>query len=253
MADASSSTHESILKRMRHSFSPNEKKHRASKNKERHAERELQPKIAEQKTAPVSEKNADNGTNQVSPSPQLFSEIIEPHSIVSQNAAMPDFVTAKPQEMAENSADLGSPEREKRKAQLATFHKLLENLRAKRSEYETRYPKDNTKDTSKPYGALNELINKLSMQAESYQHATCSLQDFKNNSTKFIRTARTGVLSEHRGCKQILTNILLCIATLGIGYLLAMAITKSISPLKVKTDTVERIDKLNESLNTLSV
>lgn len=149
--------------------------------------------------------------------------------------------------------DETSPEKAQRKQQLTKFYGMLEELRKKRADFEQRYPKDNPHDKSKPYCAINELITTLYSHAKSYEKLKTNLSEFKESSSKLINDTRKGVLGQHRGCKEILTNLLLFIGTLGIGYLLAAAITRSLNPIKVNTNSVEKINVAAETINALTM
>lgn len=144
-----------------------------------------------------------------------------------------------------------NPENAHRKQQLTKFYGMLEELRKKRADFEKRYPKDNPHDKNKPYCAINELITTLNSHAKSYEKLKTNLSEFKDASSKLINEKRKGILGQHRGCKEILSNLLLFIGTLGIGYLLAAAITRSLNPIKVNTNSVEKINATAETINAL--
>lgn len=74
------------------------------------------------------------------------------------------------------------------------------------------------------------------------------LNVFKAQTTQAIQRQRQGVLSEHRGCKELLANLLLAIGTLGIGYALAALYTQSFMPIKLNTQSVHCMEQALKSV-----
>lgn len=138
-----------------------------------------------------------------------------------------------------------------RETQLTEFTKYLKQLMAKRDQFHNDYPKDPPENPHKIYGAMNLLVQSLEQSAESYKSGVIDLDQFKSDTTQAIRDKRDGVISQHRGSKEILVNLLLAISTLGIGYLLAALFTRSFTPIKVNTDSVNQLDETKEAVNRL--
>jgi hypothetical protein len=136
-----------------------------------------------------------------------------------------------------------------RTQQLNEYNKWIIQLETKRDELHTRYPKDSSDDMDTAYGAACQLVNILNGYAVSYINQDIDLKKFKEHSSRVINTKRNGVLGEHRGIKELLTNLLLAIATLGLGYAIAALFTQSLTPLKCKTKTVYLLDDTDKALN----
>lgn len=136
-----------------------------------------------------------------------------------------------------------------REEQLSQYLKLLKRLEIQRDELHIRYPEESADDPTAAYGAASQLVNILKGYAESYKNEEIDLIRFKEHSSRVIQTKRNGVLREHRGCKEILTNLLLVLGTLGVGYLLAALFTKSFTPIKCNTKTVNMLNKTEETLD----
>ena len=141
--------------------------------------------------------------------------------------------------------------RAERETQLTEFSMYLKQLAAKRDQFHKDYPKDPPENPHKIYGAMNLLVQSLEQSTESYKNGSIDLNQFKSDTTQAIRDKRDGVISEHRGCKQILVNLLLAISTLGVGYLLAALFTRSFTPIKVNTDSANQLDETQEAVNRL--
>ncbi|KTD51204.1 hypothetical protein [Legionella quateirensis] len=142
-----------------------------------------------------------------------------------------------------NEQDLHFKQMKARELQLSQFDKLVNQLMNKRDEFHKRYPLDLDDDGKKPYGAACQLVHKLTSYSQSYKDGMIDLKGFKDQATKEIREQRKGVLSEHRGCKEVMANILLALGTLGVGYVLAALFTQSFTPIKLNTSTVNQLDE----------
>ncbi len=135
-----------------------------------------------------------------------------------------------------------------RESQLAQFDKIVKKLASKRDDFHLRYPKDSCYDMTKAYGATYQLVKNLSGFSESYKEGIMPLNVFKAQTTQAIQRQRQGVLSEHRGCKELLANLLLAIGTLGIGYALAALYTQSFMPIKLNTQSVHCMEQALKSV-----
>ncbi|CEG56143.1 hypothetical protein [Legionella fallonii] len=140
-----------------------------------------------------------------------------------------------------------------REKQLSEFTKYLNQLAAKRDKFHEEYPKDPPEHPHKIYGAMNLLVMSLEQSAESYKSGSIDLDQFKLETSQAIRDKRNGIISEHRGYKEILVNLLLAIGTLGIGYALAALFTQSFTPIKVNTDSANQLDETQEAVNRLQM
>jgi hypothetical protein len=139
-------------------------------------------------------------------------------------------------------------QKKERELQLGQFDKVLKQLVGKRDEFHLSYPKECCDDVTKAYGAAYQLVKKLTGFSHSYKEGIMDLKMFKEQATKEIREQRKGVLSEHRGCKELVANLLFAIGTLGVGYALAALYTQSFLPIKLNTHTVDCMDKTLKSV-----
>jgi len=97
------------------------------------------------------------------------------------------------------------------------------------------------------------LCKAIKDYSKQYGNGQLTKEDFKTKSQDAITVARdNGVLSKHRGCKQILLNLAFAIVTLGLGYVAAALIRHTFSPLKVGTDSSKRLHSLDEQLDSLT-
>lgn len=139
-----------------------------------------------------------------------------------------------------------------REKQLATFQLVLTQLQNKRDELHKRYPKDAKDDMTTAYGSAYQLTRQLNDFTTQYKYGELELNEFKNKGMKLIREHRNGVLGIHRGCKEIVANLFLAIGTLGIGYALAALFTQRMTPIKLKTESVEKMDQVLQSMQALA-
>ena len=142
----------------------------------------------------------------------------------------------------------GSNNTKRCEQQLVQYLNLLKQLEIQRDNLHTRYPKDSSEDTTTAYGAACQLINILYGYAESYKHQDIDFKGFKQNSSRVIQSRRFGVLGEHRGIKELLTNLLFAFGTLGVGYAIAALFHNSLTPIKCNTRTVNLLEKTEETL-----
>lgn len=124
-------------------------------------------------------------------------------------------------------------------------------LLKKREKFVKKYPLDIVIDTSKPLGALSQFTIEFDNCMQTYLKDG-NLEHFKRDGMQVIRNYRNGVLSEHRGCKEVLANLFFAIGTLGIGYLAAALYTQRFNPILVKTDSVEKMDETYDSVMRMS-
>lgn len=144
--------------------------------------------------------------------------------------------------------ELEIKERQLREQQLGEYYKILKQLEKKRNEFHISYPQDIEDDITKAYGAACQLVNILNGYAEQYKNQDITLIQFKAHSSRVIQSRRNGVLGEHRGFKELLTNLLLVIGTLGIGYIIAAFFTQSLTPIKCNTKTVNLLNDIKLTL-----
>jgi hypothetical protein len=137
--------------------------------------------------------------------------------------------------------------------QLSEFTNCLKLLEAKRDEFHVRYPQESSDDITKVYGVSCQLLKTLEQCAQSYINGLFDLNQFKTNATQAIRDKRNGILSEHRGFKEILVNFLLAIGTLGVGYAIAALFTHRLAPISINTDSINKLDQVQDTLNELGV
>ncbi|WP_298621823.1 hypothetical protein [uncultured Legionella sp.] len=139
-------------------------------------------------------------------------------------------------------------QQKERDIQLRAFDKVLKQLVSKRDEFHLNCPKDSKEDATKAYGAAYLLVNKLTGFSHVYKEGWMDLKTFKELTIKEIQQQRQGVLSKHRGCKELLANLLFAIGTLGMGYALAALYTQSFLPIRVNTDTANCLDDALKSV-----
>ena len=138
-----------------------------------------------------------------------------------------------------------------REQQLSQYAEIITKLEAKRDEFHSRYPEDSIDDVSKAYGAATQLINILNGYAQSYKIQEIDLEQLKENSSRVIQEKRNGVLGEHRGFKELMSNLLLAIGTLGIGYAVAALFTQRLTPIKCNTDTTNILVETEKVLDEI--
>lgn len=155
----------------------------------------------------------------------------------------------KPSDESSSSQSIIVQQKKERELKLVQFDKILKQLIIKRDEFHRHYPKQTSEDIKTAYGASYQLVKKLSGLSQSYKDEIINLQVLKEQATKEIRKQRKGVLSEHRGCKEILANLLLAIGTLGVGYILAALYTQRFMPIKLNTHTGECLDSALKSVD----
>ena len=79
-----------------------------------------------------------------------------------------------------------------------------------------------------------------------FQHAKISLADFTAAYQAKIDEAKP-VLAQHRGWKEILTNLVAAMLMFaGLGYLLTAAIKRDLLLFKVKTDSVQKLENIEQ-------
>ena len=103
-----------------------------------------------------------------------------------------------------------------------------------------------TRKYDEAYNAAQTLYLSLTNLKSQYSNGTIEYVAFKNDSIKEIKTARVE-LEIHRGWKEILSNVLLCILGLGIGYLAICAYEGSF--FKFNTDSAKKLDDLQNTID----
>jgi len=104
--------------------------------------------------------------------------------------------------------------------------------------------------------AVEKLCKKMKGLTYKYETSQINKKTFQDESQQLIKnTYENGSLQMHRGYKQILLNLAFAVLTLGIGYLIAAKIKQSFlpfnvktDPITVKTDSIKKLDALNDSL-----
>lgn len=99
---------------------------------------------------------------------------------------------------------------------------------------------------SEAYHAANILHETLAGLKNQYDEQTINYTDFKIQATWAINTARID-LEKHRGWKELLTNLALCILGFGIGYLAASAYRGGF--FKVNTDSTNKLNDLQRNID----
>ncbi|MGC1182334.1 hypothetical protein [Legionella sp.] len=94
--------------------------------------------------------------------------------------------------------------------------------------------------------ALHITLNELK---KLYSATNLDYASFRENSMQAISIARK-TLAKHRGCKELLANIALCILGLGVIYLTICACKGSF--FKFNTDSVNKLNKLQDSIDRLA-
>lgn len=193
----------------------------------------------------IAVKHADNPPIHQDPVLAVSPVINTSNSNIIMEAKPP----IKPVEEKTKTGFLTIQQKKERELQLGQFDKILKQLMGKRDEFHLSYPKESCDDVTKAYGAAYQLVKKLTGFSHSYREGMMDLKMFKEQATKEIREQRKGVLNEHRGCKELLANLLLVIGTLGIGYALAALYTQRFLPIKLNTHTAECMDEALKSVD----
>ena len=114
------------------------------------------------------------------------------------------------------------------------------------------YNKDLDKKTAsellKIFRAIRAPVTTLYLSRNNLSKYTVSelVAIFKANAKLAIQAARSE-LEQHRGWKEIFTNILLCLALVGIGYLAYCVYNKGF--FKVNTDSISKLNNLDDSID----
>ena len=99
------------------------------------------------------------------------------------------------------------------------------------------------------------LYDTLSINYQKYCRDKLSKDDFRGICDEAMRTARPE-LEKHRGWKQLLGNLGLAIAGLGIGYVIAglinVAITGHFLLFRPKTDSLQKLELLEKSIEQVA-
>ena len=144
-----------------------------------------------------------------------------------------------------------SAEYRQREKQLSQFNHLIAQWQIKKTKFHLDHPDHLKKDTNQAYGAVNDLITQLDSYAVAYKNSELSLKDFKRKSTGVIQECRYGVLKNHRGYKEVITNLLFAIGTIGIGYALASTYSGTFTPIKCNTDSANKLQETQISVDAI--
>jgi len=130
---------------------------------------------------------------------------------------------------------------------------VLKNIAA----LEKKLPRFDKLPEKTVYDVTNTLCQAIRKNSELYANNKMTIDQFRTTSLSAIGVARgidleTGVLSKHRGCKEILLNLAFAIVTLGIGYVAAALIRKSFLPFTVDTDSRKKLQSIDEQLTALT-
>jgi hypothetical protein len=171
---------------------------------------------------------------------QIFSKAPSKSSASTpdEETSLPPISTSTAQKESENQ----------REHQICEYIKWLHQLEKKRDELHQRYPQYSADDANNAYGAASQLVNTLNTYVQRYRDKEINLKELKECSSREIQIKRNGVLSEHRGIKEILVNFLLAIGTLGIGYAIGALFTRRLNPIRCNTDSV---NLLNQGINSM--
>ena len=99
--------------------------------------------------------------------------------------------------------------------------------------------------------ALNVVYHLRTLNQTYFEAQKIDGNDYKIRAFQIINDSRP-VLEKHRGCKQILGNLLIFIATLGTGQLIHKALHGDFLFFK-QTDSAKQIDALTQTINTYSL
>ena len=126
---------------------------------------------------------------------------------------------------------------------LAGFTSLLDIINTKKTKL-----KDRGFDQASI--AANTLCDNLTRLKGEYLGKKLSLSDFKTEAHDEVVKARLE-LGNHRGWKEVLVNLGLCILGLGIGYLAVCAYRGGF--FKVNTDSANTLDQLQKAVDAQNV
>jgi hypothetical protein len=95
------------------------------------------------------------------------------------------------------------------------------------------------------------LHRELTHSLYQYQRQEIPLDQFVQSCQNSIAKCRP-ILAQHRGWKEILFNLMAAVLMFGgLGYMLAAAIKRDLLLFKFKTDSVQKIEKIEDSLDRM--
>ena len=127
-----------------------------------------------------------------------------------------------------------------------TKARVLTSLESQLFIIENKAGELKTRGYDKAYNAANNLHTTLTQLKNQYCSGALEYPDFKKNSTDAVDAARIE-LKQHRGWKDLLGNVALCILGLGVGYL-AVCLYKG-SFFQFNTDSVNKLDVLQNNID----
>ena len=130
------------------------------------------------------------------------------------------------------------------KADLREFDKLVDMLESKKNELKAGGHDLVAND-------LVTMLYNINYSKNQYLSNQISLEVFKFNVQGYIKQNRDE-LDQHRGCKELLVNLLAAVCSLFVPYLIAAAIKGDLMLFHPATDSGDKLDKLNKSVETLS-
>ena len=105
------------------------------------------------------------------------------------------------------------------------------------------------RNCTEAYNAVNTLVNRLSDLRDNFNDDKIDHKGLKLGLSSAIKEARPE-LEKHRGYKEILANIALCILGLGLGYLAVCAYKGSF--FKFNTDSADKLNELETSVGSVA-
>lgn len=215
-------------------------------------------------------KSSDNNTNHIHPTGSMIAsnptvvQVIEVellrrirHSERSEES--PETVHGHCQEIPHGIGDdehqLGMAVDTVRLKKIQTIRDHLSCLAKKLEQYKT-FPGEDYQAVSlavtRIYGGLNPMV-------AQYLEGGIELKSFKTNAEMFLQTQETQkdieILNTPRGwkAKTIVSNIILALATLLVGYGVGMLVTGRFALFQPKTDAGNKMDKISSAIDQLSV
>ncbi|CEK10806.1 hypothetical protein [Legionella hackeliae] len=111
--------------------------------------------------------------------------------------------------------------------------------------------KDFTEGSS-AHKVATSLHNELQEAYQSYFISkTINTKDFEFKCNKAIKDARPE-LETHRGWKEVFINVMAALSMLVVGYLIGAAIKQNICLFKIKTDSAEKLDALQNTVKSIA-
>lgn len=131
----------------------------------------------------------------------------------------------------------------------AQQEKVLANLASQLLIIKNKAGELKTRGCNNAYDAANSLYNTLNELKDEYSDKAIAYTTLKRESMRAIVTAETE-LKQHRGWKEVLSNVVLCILGLGVFYAAYCAYKGDF--FRFKTDSVTKLDELQNSMDATS-